>query len=110
MSRNPGRAGTTRSRKKSRRTSLLWIGVAAAVVITLMVLEQVALLYVLATVSVAVLLIVVARADLHVGERPRTENVPYDDSAAIASGTTTPPGAAAPLRTPARSVKGRGRR
>ena len=89
MSRNVERgAAAARTRRKSRRKSLLWIGLVAAVVIVLLVLEQVALLYVLATLSVAALLAIVAFADLR-GARQATEQLaPGDDSAAIADRTT----------------------
>jgi hypothetical protein len=57
------------------------------VVIALLVMEQVALLYVLATLSVAGLLVVVALADLR-GARQVTEQLaPGDDSAAIGDRT-----------------------
>ncbi|MDQ3806527.1 MAG: hypothetical protein M3416_22180 [Acidobacteriota bacterium] len=88
MSRNVERgAAAARARRKSRRTSLLWIALVAAAVIVLLVLEQVALLYVLATLSVAGLLVVVALADLR-GARQATEQLaPGDDSAAIGDRT-----------------------
>lgn len=87
MSRNVDRAVAGRGRRKSRRTSLLWIALVTALVIVLLVLEQVALLYVLATLSVAALLAVVAFADLR-GARQATEQVaPGDDSAAIGDRT-----------------------
>ena len=56
---NPGNI-----RKNRLRNTLIWSAVVAAIVITLLVKEQIALLYVLATLSVTVLLVVVARADL----------------------------------------------
>jgi fatty acid desaturase len=74
-------------KKGNRRMTLLWIAVAAAIIIALIWTEQVALLYVLATLSVAGLLLIVAFADLG-GARQRslTEPVPNDDSAAAADG------------------------
>ena len=53
----------------NRRTSaLLWLVAVAIVIGTLIYLEQIAILYVLATVSLVVLLLIVAFADLeHVG-------------------------------------------
>ncbi len=86
MSRNVDRAAA-RARRKGRRSTLLWIGAVAGVVITLLLLEQIALLYVLATLSVAALLAVVAVADLR-GARQATEQIPPgDDSAAIGDRT-----------------------
>ena len=80
------RAGA--ARKRSRRWTYLWVGLALAVVITLMVTEQVALLYLLATVSVTALLVVVAWSDLE-GKRGREVGAaPFDDAAAIADGRT----------------------
>ncbi len=85
-----------RARKSSRRTTLLWVVAVTAAVITLLVLEQVAILYVLATLSITVLLIIVAFADIKgtratdgAGARP-----PLDDSAAISDGLVS----AAPTR------------
>ncbi|HJR07086.1 MAG TPA: hypothetical protein VJ842_07510 [Pyrinomonadaceae bacterium] len=79
---------TAGGRKKgNRRMTLLWIAVAAAIIIALIWTEQVALLYVLATLSVTGLLLIVAFADLG-GARQRalTEPAPNDDSAAAADG------------------------
>jgi hypothetical protein len=72
---------------------MLWIALAVLAVLVLMYLEQVALLYVLATLSVGGLMAVVAFADLR-GARQVTEQVaPGDDAAAIgdrtAKATTT---------------------
>jgi hypothetical protein len=88
MSRNYSRAAEG-TRKRRRRNSILVSAAVAAVIILLLVFEQVALLYLLATVGVAVLLLIVAFADLH-GATPMTAaaaqpSVP-DDSAAIADG------------------------
>lgn len=94
MSRNVvDRAAATRARRQGRRRMLLWIALAVVTVIVLMWLGQVALLYVLATLSVAGLLAVVALADLR-GARQVTEQIaPGDDAAAIgdrtAKATTT---------------------
>ena len=76
-------------RRKRRLSTFLWVSVLTAVVITLLVTEQVALLYVLATLSVAGLLIVVALADLGGARRAVTEVAPLDDTAAVADGTAT---------------------
>ena len=83
------RATPSSMRRKRRLSTFLWVSVLAAVVITLLVTEQVALLYVLATLSVAGLLIVVALADLGGARRAVTEVAPLDDAAAIADGTAT---------------------
>ncbi|MCC6329791.1 MAG: hypothetical protein IT174_14855 [Acidobacteria bacterium] len=49
----------------SRRTVILfWLALVAAVIGTLIALEQIAILYVLATVALVALLLVVAFADL----------------------------------------------
>ena len=86
MSRNANRTAAPRGRRKSRKSlyiSLLVI----AVIVTLLWMEQVALLYVLGTLSVAGLLTVVALADLHGARRSATGPAPFDDSAAIGDGT-----------------------
>jgi hypothetical protein len=100
MSRNANRAAA-RTRRKSRRTSTLLSLAAVAVVITLLALEQVALLYLISTVSVAGLLTVVALADLRGAKRDTLQPAPADDSAAIGDRTlkTTTPVAAPPART-----------
>ena len=77
------------SRKRRRRMTLLWSAVAVAVVITLLITEQVAALYVLATLSVAGLLLVVAWSDLGAARRQVGEEPPRDDAAAIADGVTS---------------------
>jgi hypothetical protein len=75
--------------------TLLWIVGVAALVTGLIYKEQIALLYILATVSVTVLLVVVAMADLG-GARGAAPPAPFDDAAALADGATTP--AAPPAR------------
>ena len=57
-----------------RSVALLWLLVVAVVIGTLIYLEQIAILYVLATVAIVALLLVVGFADL--------ENIGRDDSAA----------------------------
>jgi hypothetical protein len=79
-------APAVEARKRRRRTTLLWSAVVAAFVIGLIWKEQVALLYILATVSVTVLLVIVALADLHGAKR--TQEPPLDDAAALADGVT----------------------
>ena len=55
----------TQKQKFSRRTvALFWLGLVAIVIGVLIYLEQIAVLYVLATVSLVVLLLIVAFADL----------------------------------------------
>jgi heme O synthase-like polyprenyltransferase len=95
MSKRVTRAAAATGRRKSRRKSLLWIAAAVAVVIVLLTQEQVALLYVLATLSVTALLIVVALADLRGAKQETAQAAPYDDSAAISDGTAGTPAAAA---------------
>ena len=83
------------SRKQRGRMTFVWSAVAAVAVIALIWTEQVALLYVLATLSVAALLVVVAMSDL--GETKRatwgakraTQDPPYDDSAAAGDAMNT---------------------
>lgn len=56
---------TTKQGKLSRRsTALIWLVSVAIVIGTLIYLEQIAILYVLATMSLVLLLIVVAFSDL----------------------------------------------
>lgn len=70
-------------RKQRRTNTLIQIGVAALVIILLVYYEQIALLYVLATLSVTVLLSIVAFSNF--GEaRTETMSAPFDDAAAIA--------------------------
>ena len=111
MSRNVSRAAAEGVRRKRRRNSILWSVAAIAVIVVLLALEQVALLYLLATLGVAALLTVVAFADLH--GAPQAEAVapaPADDAAAIADGAVRA-APSAPLRpTAPRHVKRRRRR
>jgi heme A synthase len=51
-------------RLNRRTTALLWLVAVAVVIGTLIYLEQIAILYVLATVSLVALLLIVAFADL----------------------------------------------
>jgi hypothetical protein len=83
----PPRNQTADARSRRRLTTLAWSVAVAAIVIGLIYKEQIALLYVLATVSVTVLLVVVAMADLG-GARRVTQPAPFDDAAAAADGTT----------------------
>ena len=80
-------AATTGGRTKGKsRMTLVWIALSAAIIIGLIWTEQVALLYVLATLSVSALLLIVAFADLGGARRALTEPAPYDDSAAAGDG------------------------
>ncbi len=55
----------TQQQRFSRRTiALFWLAVLAVLIGTLIALEQIAILYVLATVSLVILLLIVAFADL----------------------------------------------
>ena len=66
--------------KFGRRTvALFWLGLAAIIIGTLIYLEQIAVLYVLATVSLVLLLLIVAFAE-HNFEADPFEDLPYDDS------------------------------
>lgn len=86
MSRNVDRTGTARQRKKTRRNSLLMVLASIAVVITLLATEQVAILYVIATLAIAALLAVVAMADLRGPRQVAEQPAPYDDAASIGDG------------------------
>lgn len=76
----------------SRRQKMwLWILIPTAIVIALMYWEQIALLYVLATLAVTWLLIVVAVADLHDARRSTAPIAAGDDAAAIGSNLADAP-------------------
>ncbi|MGH9942935.1 MAG: hypothetical protein ACRD9R_11330 [Pyrinomonadaceae bacterium] len=79
---------TVEARRRRRRTTLIWSVGVVALVIGLIWKEQIALLYVLATLSVSGLLVVVALADLSGARARNDEASPRDDSAAIADGTS----------------------
>jgi hypothetical protein len=94
MSRNLSRAAAEGTRKKRRRNSVLLSIAAVVVIIVLLAFEQIALLYLLATLGVAALLTVVAFADLHGAQQvPASASapVPADDAAAIADRTAARP-------------------
>jgi len=82
--------------------TLLWSALVTAVVITLLVLEQVAILYVLATLSLVLLLIIVAFSDIKGAQASDTAATrpPLDDAAAISDGLTS--------ASPTLSASGRG--
>lgn len=85
MERRPTTGGRTR-KSSGRLKSLLWIAGVTILVIVLMYLEQTAILYVVATLSVTVLLIIIAFADLH-GRSADTSEL-GNDAAAISDGLT----------------------
>jgi hypothetical protein len=109
MSRNYSRAAADTERKKRRRTSLLISTAAIAVVVVLLLTEQVALLYLIATLGVVGLMLVVGFSDLRGVEQPAP--LPADDSAAIgdrsggARVTTSTFGATSAPRRPKRRTK-----
>lgn len=78
------------ARSKRRWTTFAWIAGISAVIIALLYTEQIALLYVLATLGVTALLIVVALADLGGARQPFTEPRPADDSAVLGDNLLTP--------------------
>ncbi|HEY0547604.1 MAG TPA: hypothetical protein VGC91_19645 [Pyrinomonadaceae bacterium] len=82
----------------SRQKTWLWILGATAVVVALLYWEQIALLYVLATLAVTWLLIVVAMADLHDARRSTAPVAAGDDAAAI--GSNIPDAPPAPKTAP----------
>jgi hypothetical protein len=112
MSRNVGRAAAASSgrRKKSRRASLLIVLASVVLVVALIATEQVAALYIIATLGVAALLAVVALADLR-GARQATEQAaPYDDAASIGDGRASAAPSTTFGSTAARPLKNRGAR
>jgi len=78
------------ARNKRRWTTFAWIAGTSAVIIALLYTEQIALLYVLATLGVTALLIIVALADLGGAKQSFAEPRPADDSAAIGDNLITP--------------------
>ena len=70
----------SKERKLSRRaTALIWLLVVAIVIGTLIYLEQIAILYVLATISLVALLLIVAFADLENVGRENIEGFIADE-------------------------------
>ena len=82
------------ARKRRRMITYAWVSGLALIVILLIVKEQTALLYILATLGVTALLVVVAAADL--GGLRNTRN----ESAEL---STAPPEGDSPAESPARS-------
>jgi hypothetical protein len=82
--------------------TLLWIVAMAAIIVGLMYWEQIALLYVLATLGMTALLVVVAVADLGGTKKALAEPpVSADDAAAIGTGigsTMSPPAGSSAAR------------
>ncbi len=78
------------ARRRRRQITLLWIAAAALLIILLLRYEQIALLYVLATLSVTALLIIVSLSDLSGARKASAEVAPADDSAAIGDRTSSP--------------------
>ena len=76
-------------RRRRKTFTVLWAAVLALGVIIMMYYEMSALLYILATLGVTALLVVVAVADLHHGEKQAADGPTFDDSAAIGSGITS---------------------
>ena len=72
--------------KSGRRMTFVWIAVAAAIIIGLIWTEQVALLYVLATLSLTALLLIVAFSDLGGSRQALNATAPNDDAAGVGDG------------------------
>jgi len=89
------RAAAASRKGRRRKTYIITLAVVAAV-IALIAYEQVALLYVISTLSVVALLIIVAWSNLEGARRPAGAP-PLDDSAALGSGIVA---AAAPASKP----------
>jgi peptidoglycan/LPS O-acetylase OafA/YrhL len=83
------RVSGAQGRKSRRLSTFLWVAALAAVIITLLILEQTALLYVLATLGMTALLVIVALADLSGARKALSEPAPADDAAAIGSGISS---------------------
>jgi uncharacterized membrane protein len=72
-------------RRRRKMITLLWALGLAAVVITLIVLEKTAILYILCTLGVTVLLVIVAIADLAHADRAQEEMQETKDAASVAN-------------------------
>ncbi len=104
------RVSTAHGRRSRRLTTFLWVAALSVSIITLLALEQTALLYVLATLGVTALLIVVAAADLSGARRALSAGTaPADDAAAIGTGiaSTVPPATTSSARPAPRAAKRR---
>jgi uncharacterized membrane protein len=72
-------------RRRRKMMTLLWALGLAAVVITLIVLEKTAILYILCTVGVTVLLFIVAKSDLAHADQTQEEMQSVKDAASVAN-------------------------
>lgn len=72
-------------RRRRKMITLLWALGLAAVVITLIVLEKTAILYILCTLGVTVLLVIVAISDLAHADRTQEEMQETKDAASVAN-------------------------
>jgi uncharacterized membrane protein len=72
-------------RRRRKMITLLWALGLAAVVITLIVLEKTAILYILCTLGVTVLLVIVAIADLAHADHAQEEMQETKDAASVAN-------------------------
>ncbi|HEX7173678.1 MAG TPA: hypothetical protein VF240_00150 [Pyrinomonadaceae bacterium] len=99
------RAGVASGKSRRRKTIVITLAV-VAVVIALIAYEQVALLYVISTLSVVALLFIVAWSNLEGARRPAGA-APLDDSAAIGSGIAAAAPASNPRGTAARAGRTR---
>ena len=72
-------------RRRRKMITLLWALGVAAVVITLIYLERTAILYILSTVSIAVLLFIVAFSDLAHGEAAGQNMAQATDAPGVAN-------------------------
>jgi len=62
------------TQRYSRRSiALFWLAIVSIIIFSLIYLEQIAILYILATISLAVLLLIVAFADLEKVSREKIE-------------------------------------
>ena len=86
MSQRITRAEEKRRKRNRRLITLAWVVGLATLIIVLFYKERADILYVLATVSVTVLLVVVALADLRGGRKGVDETALGDDAAAVGSG------------------------
>jgi hypothetical protein len=72
-------------RRRRKMMTLLWALGLAAVVITLIILEKTAILYILCTVGVTVLLFIVAKSDLAHADPTQEEMHSAKDAASVAN-------------------------
>ena len=79
------RKTVTGDRRRRKMMTALWALGLAAVVITLIVLEKTAILYILCTVGVTVLLVIVAMADLAHAEQAQEQVQSAKDAATVAN-------------------------